>query len=62
LQVPVVVALGAGDLFFPVDEARAFADEAQGRLVVFDRSRHLPSLEEPDEFNQTLLELLRAAG
>ena len=63
LQVPVVFALGAGDLFFPVKEARAFAEQAPlGRLVVFERSRHLPNLEQPAEFNQTLLELLSSAG
>ncbi len=60
---PVVLAVGAGDLFLPVAEARAFAEQAQsGRLVVFERSRHLPSLEQPAEFNETLLELLSSAG
>ena len=60
---PVVLAVGAGDLFFPLEEARAFAEQTQsGRLVVFDRSRHLPSLEQPADFNQTLLELLSSAG
>jgi pimeloyl-ACP methyl ester carboxylesterase len=63
LEVPLVFANGASDLFFPVDEARRFANEARnGRQVVFDRSRHLPSLEQPAEFNQTLLELLQEAG
>jgi pimeloyl-ACP methyl ester carboxylesterase len=63
LEAPIVFASGAGDLFFPVDEARRFADEARnGRLVVFDRSRHLPSLEQPAEFNQMLLGLLQEAG
>jgi len=63
LQVPVVFALGAGDLFFPVEEARAFAEQAPlGRLVVFEHSRHLPNLEEPAEFNQLLLELLESAA
>jgi pimeloyl-ACP methyl ester carboxylesterase len=63
LQVPVVFALGAGDLFFPVEEARTFVEQAPlGRLVVFERSRHLPNLEQPTEFNQTLLELLASAS
>jgi pimeloyl-ACP methyl ester carboxylesterase len=62
LDVPIVFALGAGDLFFPVEEARQFADGVRdGRLVVFDGSRHLPNLEQPTEFNQTLLEFLQAA-
>jgi pimeloyl-ACP methyl ester carboxylesterase len=63
LQVPVVFALGAGDLFFPVDEARTFARQVPlGRLVVFERSGHLPNLEQSAEFNRTLLELLASAG
>ncbi len=62
LDVPIVFALGAGDLFFPVDEARQFAEQGRnGRLVVFESSRHLPNLEQPEEFNQTLLEFLQAA-
>jgi pimeloyl-ACP methyl ester carboxylesterase len=59
LEAPVVFALGAGDLFFPVEEAEAVAAELGGRLVVFDRSRHLPSLEQPAEFNEMLLAFLR---
>jgi 3-oxoadipate enol-lactonase len=60
-SVPVLFALGATDVFFPVDEARAFAETAaEGRLVVFERSRHLPNLEQPAEFNETLSEFLRA--
>jgi pimeloyl-ACP methyl ester carboxylesterase len=58
---PVVFALGESDVYFPVDEARVFADESpQSRLVVFERSRHLPNLEQPDEFNELLSELLPA--
>jgi len=59
---PVVVALGATDVYFPVDEARTFVEGSpQARLVVFERSRHLPNLEQPDEFNALLSELLTAA-
>ncbi len=59
LQIPVVFALGASDIFFPADEARVFADQAPlGRLVIFERSRHLPNLEQTAEFNQTLLGFL----
>lgn len=63
LDIPFVFASGAGDLFFPVEEARAFADRARnGRLVVFEGSRHLPNLEQPADFSRTLLEFLQAAG
>jgi len=60
LDAPVVLAQGASDVFFPPDEARAVADWANARLVVFERSRHLPNLEHPAEFNETLRELLSA--
>ena len=60
LEAPKVLAQGAGDLFFPLDEARAVADDAHARLVLFEHSKHLPSLEQPTDFNETLLELLRA--
>ena len=60
---PVVLAIGAGDLFFPLEEARAFAEQTQsGRLIVFDRSRHLPNLEEPDEFNRTMGDFLQTVS
>jgi 3-oxoadipate enol-lactonase len=62
-SVPVLFALGAGDLFFPVAEAQSFVENAaRGRLIVFDRSRHLPNLEQSDAFNQTLSEFLQSAS
>jgi pimeloyl-ACP methyl ester carboxylesterase len=61
--VPVLFGLGATDIFFPPDEAAAVAEGApRGRLVVFERSRHLPNLEQPEEFNEALLELLDSVG
>jgi 3-oxoadipate enol-lactonase len=62
-SIPVLFALGAGDLFFPVAEAQSFVENAaRGRLIVFDRSRHLPNLEQSDAFNQTLSEFLQSAS
>jgi 3-oxoadipate enol-lactonase len=58
LDAPVTFAVGAGDLFFPVEEAEVVATRLQSRLVVFDRSRHLPNLEEPERFNRFLREVL----
>jgi len=52
---PSLVAVGEGDQFFPPDEAEALAGRARhGRLRVFAGARHLPSLEQPDEFNAEL--------
>ncbi len=62
-SLPVYFALGESDVFFPVDEARGFVEASpKGRLVVFERSRHLPNLEQPDEFNELLSDFLQAAG
>ena len=61
--VPMLLALGAGDQFFPVEEAREVASGAgDTRLVVFDRSRHLPNLEQPAEFNLMLTAFLQEVG
>jgi 3-oxoadipate enol-lactonase len=52
---PSLVAVGEGDQFFPPEEAEALAGRARhGRLRIFAGARHLPSLEQPDEFNAEL--------
>ena len=59
--IPVVFAVGEGDLFFPPGEAARFAGLSEpARLAVFPRSRHLPNLEQPDEFNRLLTDFLQA--
>jgi pimeloyl-ACP methyl ester carboxylesterase len=52
---PVLVAVGEGDRFFPPDEAqRQAATAPHGRFRTFAGAGHLPSLEQPDEFNAAL--------
>ena len=56
---PSLVAVGERDLFFPPEEAEGLAARARhGRFRVFARARHLPSLEQPDEFNAALANFL----
>jgi 3-oxoadipate enol-lactonase len=56
---PVLVAVGEGDLFFPPDEAQAQAQRApRGRFRAFAGARHLPNVEQPDEFNAALAQFL----
>jgi 3-oxoadipate enol-lactonase len=56
---PVLVAVGEGDQFFPPDEAQAQAQSApRGRFRVFAGARHLPNVEQPDEFNAALAQFL----
>ena len=59
---PVFVAVGEGDLFFPPDEAEQQAHTARrGRFRAFAGARHLPNLEQPDEFNAALAGFLADA-
>lgn len=56
---PVLVAVGEGDGFFPPDEARTQSQLApHGRFREFAGAGHLPSLEQPDEFNAALAQFL----
>jgi pimeloyl-ACP methyl ester carboxylesterase len=59
LELPVLVAVGDDDPYFPPAEAQTLAaDLRNGRLHVFRGCGHLPSLERPDEFNRVLTEFL----
>jgi 3-oxoadipate enol-lactonase len=59
---PLLVAVGEGDAFFPPDEAQQQAAAAlHGRFRAFAGARHLPSLEQPDEFNAVLAGFLADA-
>jgi pimeloyl-ACP methyl ester carboxylesterase len=59
LDRPVLVAVGEGDQFFPPDEAQALSQAARrGRYRAFAGARHLPNLEQPDEFNAALAQFL----
>jgi pimeloyl-ACP methyl ester carboxylesterase len=55
LAVPLLIVVGEEDTLTPPDEARkmaAFRPNAQ--LVVLPRAGHLPNLERPEAFNETL--------
>jgi 3-oxoadipate enol-lactonase len=54
-----LVAVGEGDDFFPPEEAESLAGRARhGRFRVFAGAKHLPNLEQPDEFNAALANFL----
>ena len=56
---PLLVCVGDGDEVVPVEEARAIADDALlGSLEVFAGAGHLLSLEQPERFNEVLLEFV----
>jgi pimeloyl-ACP methyl ester carboxylesterase len=59
LPAPLLVVVGEHDPFLSVEEAGATARTAPaGRLVVFEQTGHLPSLQHPERFNAVLVELL----
>lgn len=59
LPCPLLVAHGSLEPFVPLDVAKELADSApDGRLEVFEGAGHVPNLEQPERFNQVLLEFL----
>src|SRR5919204_487394 len=58
-DAPVLVARGEHDPFLSADEAEAIARSARaGRTHPFAGSGHLPSLEQPEEFDRVVEEFL----
>jgi pimeloyl-ACP methyl ester carboxylesterase len=58
-DAPVLVARGEHDPFLSADEAEAIARSARaGRTHTFAGSGHLPSLEQPEEFDRVVEEFL----
>ena len=56
---PLLVCVGDADELVSVDEARALADGAlDGRLEVFPGAGHIVAVDQPDRFNEVLLEFL----
>jgi pimeloyl-ACP methyl ester carboxylesterase len=56
---PLLVCVGDGDELVSVDEARALADGAlDGRLGVFPGAGHFVAVDQPQRFNEVLLDFL----
>lgn len=55
VSVPVLVVAGAEDVLIPVGEAEALRDRIpRSTLVVVPEAGHLPNMEQPETFNDTL--------
>lgn len=55
LDAPTLIAVGDGDPFVSVEDARSHAETARdGHCHVFGGCGHLPSLERPDDFERVL--------
>ncbi|MFE2050474.1 alpha/beta fold hydrolase [Streptomyces sp. NPDC059459] len=63
VKAPVLVVVGADDVYTPVAEAEAIQGLVpHSTLVVVDRAGHLPGAERPEQFNRALLEFLATLG
>jgi len=59
LDAPVLIAVGDEDQLVSVEEAKAVAKSAKkGRVALFEGAGHLPSIQQPDRFNEELLAFL----
>ncbi len=62
LSMPTLVVWGRHDHIFPAAHAEAAQRKIpQSRAVIFEDSGHTPQLEEPDRFNQLVLDFLRTS-
>jgi pimeloyl-ACP methyl ester carboxylesterase len=56
---PLLVCVGDGDELVSVDESRQLADSAlDGRLEVFPGAGHFVAVDQPERFNQVLLDFV----
>ncbi|WP_406096051.1 alpha/beta fold hydrolase [Streptomyces sp. NBC_01013] len=61
--VPVLVLVGADDVYTPVAEARALHGLIrEAELVVIEGAGHLPGLERPEPFNEAVVHFLARTG
>jgi pimeloyl-ACP methyl ester carboxylesterase len=58
LRVPSLAVYGRGDKIVDPRQARLFDRIANSRVVMLDRSRHFPMLDEPENFHSILLRFL----
>jgi pimeloyl-ACP methyl ester carboxylesterase len=59
VEVPVLIVVGADDVFTPVADAEAIHRLVpHAAVAVVDRAGHLPGVEQPERFNAALLDFL----
>ncbi|MEV5878308.1 alpha/beta fold hydrolase [Streptomyces sp. NPDC052101] len=59
VRVPVLIVVGADDVYTPIAEAEAIRGLVpQSTMTVIERAGHLPSAEQPERFNTALLDFL----
>lgn len=59
IDVPTLIIHGADDQIVPVSEAQAMQQAIKdSKLVVIENAGHLPNLEQPDQFNDAVIDFL----
>ena len=59
IDVPTLIIHGADDQIVPLAEAQAMHEAIKGsKLVVLEGAGHLPNLEQPDAFNDAVIDFL----
>ncbi len=59
IDVPTLIIHGADDQIVPLAEAQAMHEAIKGsKLVVIENAGHLPNLEQPDAFNDAVIDFL----
>ncbi|MFJ3210681.1 alpha/beta fold hydrolase [Streptomyces flaveolus] len=59
VEAPVLIVVGADDVYTPVAEAEAIRRLVpHATLAVIEKAGHLPGVEQPDRFNAVLLDFL----
>lgn len=63
VAVPTLVVVGRHDEFTPVSDAQLMSERIpDATLAIIDGAAHMPNLERPAEFNQTLQDFLGSLG
>lgn len=59
IDIPTLVIVGRQDEFTPVAKAKELQENLQNcKLVVIEDAGHMPNLEQPEKFNETVLDFL----
>jgi len=63
IATPTLVVVGEDDPGTPVEASRAMHERIRGsELVILRSAAHLSNMEQPDAFNQAVVEFLRRVG
>lgn len=59
IDIPTLIIVGRQDEFTPVEKAEEIHQNVQSsKLVIIEDAGHMPNLEQPAEFNKTMLDFL----